>query len=64
MNPKAKIKSKEELLGKNLSDKEYAKYFQINKDEEYTLFKSISDVMLKFKNNVIEDTKQATLNSK
>lgn len=48
MNPKAKIKSKEELLGKNLTDEEYAKYFQINKDEEYTLFKSISDVMWKF----------------
>lgn len=49
MNPKAKIKSKEELLGKNLSDEEYATYFQTSKEDEYPLFKSIADVMIKFK---------------
>ena len=48
MNPNAKIKSKEELLSKWLSDEEYAKYFQINKNDEYTLFKSISDAMKQY----------------
>jgi hypothetical protein len=57
MNPKAKIKSKEELLGKNLSDEEYAKYFQVNKNDEYSLFKSISDVMSKY-NETLEDVEE------
>jgi HK97 family phage prohead protease len=57
MNPKAKIKSKEELLGKNLSDEEYAKYFQVNKNDEYSLFKSISDVMSKY-TETLEDVEE------
>jgi len=45
MNPKAQIKSKEDLKG--LPDDEYSKYFQINKKEDYTFIKSISEAMEK-----------------
>ncbi len=47
MNPKAKIKSKKELLEKWLNDEEYAKNFQISKNDEYTLYKSIEDLRIK-----------------
>ena len=47
MNPKAKIKSKEELLGKGLNDEEYASNFQITKNDEYTFYKSIEDLRIK-----------------
>lgn len=47
MNPKAKIKSKEELLEKGLNDEEYAKNFQITKNDEYTFYKSIEDLRIK-----------------
>lgn len=47
MNPKAKIKSKEELLKKWLNDEEYAKNFQISKNDEYAFYKSIEDLRIK-----------------
>lgn len=61
MNPKAQIKSKEEL--KDMTDEEYVKFFQINKKDEYTLFKSISDAMLKYKDIIIEDKKEEVVDA-
>ena len=55
MNPKAKIKSKEELLGKWLNDEEYASNFQITKNDEYTFYKSIEDLRIKSEDLVEEE---------
>jgi uncharacterized protein len=45
MNPNAMVKSKDEIMSQNLNDEEYKTYFQLNKKDEYSMEKSLSDLV-------------------